>query len=285
MGLTITYKDELGTVTMQGGGCDCPLRITAIEGLGLVAREYNSAVYSGYDGQQTLGSRAAARSITLALEVQSRNAAECVRDALRVFGQSGMLYIKNEDLDRRIYCSQVQIPDVTRVLRGNIATFAVQFVCDNPFFEDADDTVVPLYRRTKLLKSPFVLPAVFGEIVLGGNIEIKGTTSVEPVISIYYPKALEGVESIILTNQTTGKSVQLDYAPCANETVTIDIKNRKVDSSLNGNLINYLTKDTFLGDFVLARGKNIISVNVGDVTSGFTIECKYNNLYSEAVIV
>ena len=196
-----------------------------------------------------------------------------------------MLYIKSEELDRRIYCNQIQLPDVTRVLRGKIATFSVQFVCDNPFFEDIDDTVVALYKRTKRLETPFSLPAVFGEIVLGGNIEIKGGVSVEPVISIYYPTALEEVESIILTNETTGKRVQLDYAPKGEESVTVDIKNRKIVSSTNGNIINYLSKDTFLGDFVLERGVNLISLSVGDLTPDFTVECRYNNLYNEAVIV
>ena len=126
---------------------------------------------------------------------------------------------------------------------------------------------------------------MFGEIALGGKIEIKGTISVEPVITVYYPTEIEGSESIILTNDTTGKSVQLDYAPTAEETITIDIKNRKVVSNISGNIINHLSDDTFLGDFVLVRGVNVISVNVGDVTSDFTIECRYNNLYSQAVIV
>lgn len=285
MGLTLTYKNDLGTVIMQGGGQDSPLRITAIEGMGLVTREYNTAVYSGHDGQETLNSRAAARSITIALEVIDKNAADIVYSALDVLGKSGMLYIENKDLSRRIKCSQVQIPDVARVLRGQIATFAVQFICDSPFFEDRNDTVLPLYKRTKLLSTPFALPTMFGEIALGGKIEIKGTISVEPVITVYYPTEIEGSESIILTNDTTGKSVQLDYAPKAEETITIDIKNRKVVSNISGNIINHLSDDTFLGDFVLVRGVNVISVNVGDVTSDFTIECRYNNLYSQAVIV
>ena len=284
MSLTLTYKNELGTVLMQGGGTSS-LRITAIEGMGPVTREYNAAVYAGYDGQETLGSRAAARTITIALELTGKNISHEVRKNLDILSQSGMLYIKNEDLDRRIYCSQVQIPDVTRVLKGQIATFAVQFVCDSPYFEDAEDTVVPLYKRTKLLNTPFTLPTTFGEIILGGRIEVNGNISTEPTITMYYPESLEGVESIILTNDTTGKTIRLDYTPQADDTVTVDIKNRKITSSASGNIINYLTDDSFLGDFVLVRGINVISVNVGDITSGFTMECRCNNLYNEAVIV
>ncbi len=285
MGLTLTYKNELGKVLMQGGGQESPLRITGIDGIGLVHREYETAIYSGYDGQETLGSRVAARSITVAVEVEDKDAVQVVRHTLNVLSQGGKLCIKDGDLERCIMCNQVHVSEAKRVLRGQILTFAVQFVCDNPFFEDAHDTVVPLYKRIKRIETPFALPAMFGEIVLGGNIEIKGAISVEPIITIHYPTELEGAESIILTNETTGKSVRLDYAPSADETITIDIKTRKVASSISGNIINHISTDTFLGDFVLVKGINVISVNVGDITPDFTIECKYNNLYNEAVIV
>ncbi len=285
MSLTITYKNELGMVTMQGGGDASSFRITAIEGLGLVSREYSTAVYSGYDGQETLSSRAEARTITIGLEVMDKDVTKAVRSALQVLGREGTLYIKSENTDRRIRCSQVYAPDITRVLRGEIATFALQLVCDSPYFEDGTDTVVPLYQRTKLLETPFTLPAVFGNIVVGATVRILGTISVEPIITLYYPSALEGIESIVIRNETTGASIQLDYAPQADDTVTIDIKNRRISSSVSGNLINYLSEDTFLGDFVLVYGVNILSVDLGDVTSGFTIECRYNNLYNEAVIV
>ena len=253
--------------------------------MGLVSREYNAAKYSGYDGQDTYSSRAEARSITIAVEILGRNIAQTARDTLSVLSQSGTLYIKNEDLDRRIYCNQVQLPEVSRVLRGHIAKFVVQFVCDNPFFEDREDTVVPLYERTKLLSTPFTLPAMFGDIVIGGKAEVSGAISTEPVITMHYPKALDGAEGVTLLNETTGKFIKLDYAPKDDDTVMIDIKNRKITSSESGNLINFLSNDSFLGDFVLARGVNVISLDLGDIASDFTIECKYNNLYSEAVIV
>lgn len=285
MSLTLRYENELGTVVMCGGGSTSFLRITAIEGLGLVTREYNTAVYSGYDGQETLSSKAVARSITVALELASTSAAERIREVLRVFGSAGMLYIEEGSVKRRIYCSQVQLSDITRVLRGQIGTFAVQLVCDNPFFEDAEDTVVALYKKTKRLSTPFTLPTDFGTLTLGGRIEIKGAVSVEPIITLYYPLALAAEESVTLTNETTGKRIRLDYAPQQGDTVTLDIKNRKVLSTVGGNLISRLSDDSFLGDFVLTRGINVISVDVGDVTAGFTVECRYNNLYSEAVVV
>ncbi|MBQ9736969.1 MAG: phage tail family protein [Clostridia bacterium] len=284
MSMEMKFKNALGEVVLNGDSCG-EFRICEVEGLGPVLNEYITAVYSNYDGQETLSQRAMPRAVTMRLEVASSNSAKTLRDAFRVLGQKGTLYIKTDEFERRICCSQIQIPDVKRVLKGQIATFTMQLICDSPYFEDAEDKVEPLYKRTKLLSTPFTLPTAFGEIVLGSKLRIDGSIATEPVITLHYPEALETAESIVLTNETTGKTIRLDYAPQQNDTVTVDIKSRKITSSIAGNIINYLADDSFLGDFVLVRGLNIISVNVGDVTAGFTAECRYNNLYSEAVIV
>ena len=283
--LTITYTNSNGTVKMQGGGASSPLRITEIDGLGLTEREYSVAVYANYDGQNTFNSRAVARTITIALELCGKDISAIIRSAINVFSKSGTLRITDEHTDRKITCHQVQMPELSRVLKGQILAFVIQFVCDSPFFEDAEDSILPLYQREKLISSPFSLPCMFGKITAGANIEIRGGISVEPIISIYCPQAFEGVENIIVSNETTGKVIKLDYAPSDNEKIVIDVKNRKITSSKNGNIINYLTEDTFIGDFVLAPGLNILTVNIGDTTSGFAIECQYNNLYNEAVII
>ncbi len=281
--MTLTYKNNYGTVTMYGNG-EGSIHICAIEGLGVVANEYNAASYTGQNGQKTLSARALPRSITLSLEVTGENINSTLREALRVLSREGVLYITDTDLNRRIFCNQVQIPDVERILKGRITTLAVQFVCDNPYFEDGEDTVLPLYSREKLLASPFALPCMFGKITTGAEIKNSGDEVAEPQISIYCTNAFSGAESIIISNITTGRQICLEYALQSDDTVLIDVKNRRITSSKSGNLLNYLSDNTFLGDFVLERGVNLIEVDLGDVTSGFTIECRYTNHYREAVI-
>ncbi len=284
MSLKMRYKNKLGEVVMHGSG-NSELRILGVEGLGLVEREYSTAVFPGYDGQQTLNSRAVARTVNIILEAIGGNAEYIVKNALKVFGESGVLYIENGETQRRICCSQIYIPDITRVLRKRIASFAVQLICDNPYFEDADDTVVSLFRREKLLSTPFTLPAAFGRIVLGADINVSGSIPAEPVITMYYPKALAGKEYVLITNRATGKAIRIDYQPQTDDTVVVDIKNRMVTSSISGNIINCISDETFLGDFTLAKGYNFITVDAGDIAPDFTVECRYNNLYSEAVVI
>ncbi len=284
MSLKMIYKNELGEVVMHGAGTS-ELRVIGVEGLGLVEKEYRTAVFPGYNGQQTLGSRAVARTINIVLEAIGSDAEEVVRNALKVLGENGVLYIENGEIQRRIRCNQVYIPDVTRVLKKRIASFAVQLICDNPYFEDAIDTVVPIYHRDKLLATPFSLPAAFGRIVLGADINVRGAIPAEPVITLYYPVALVGEEYVEIINKTTGKTIRIEYKPQNNDTVVVDIKNRTVTSSVSGNIISCISDETFLGDFVLEEGNNFLMVEGGDITPDFTVECRYNNLYSEAVIV
>lgn len=284
MGLELRYTNDLGEVVIYGDG-QGSVRLCGFEGFGPVDNEYNSVVYAGYDGQETISQRAIARTITMALELNCNNKAKMAKNIFEVLSKPGVLYINSQNLDRRISCTQTKVSDIKRVLKGQITTFAVQLICDSPYFEDAKDTVVPLYQRTKLLSTPFALPTMFGDIVIGSTIEILGTASVEPTITMYYPKELSGAENITITNKTTGKAIVLDYAPKADEVVTIDVKKRKIIGSISGNIINCLSTDTFLGDFVLKRGLNVLTIDAGDVSSGFLVKCTYNNLYGEAVII
>ncbi len=284
MGLLVKYKNSLGTVEMCGDICR-DIRVTSIEGLGLSEKEYDVAIFSGYDGQETVFSRALPRYITIGMEFFSKNQTELVKNTLKILSQPGYLFIEEDGFSRKIFCNQIKAPAPERVLKGQISTLVVQFICDNPFFEDGQDNRIPLYKRTKNLFGTFSLPMAFGETIMGETIINFGDFPVEPIIAINCNKKLEVEETVTIANKTTGKRIQFTYMPQGNDEITIDIKNRMIFSNTLGNLINNLSDDSFLGDFVLILGANDISVLVGDAASGFAVECRFSNLYNEAVIV
>ncbi len=280
----IEYKNSIGSVIMQGNSASL-LRVIAAEGLGIAQREYTAAVFADYDGQETVTSRALPRCITLSTEICGKDISAQLHRVLRILSAPGYLYLGDKTANRRIFCSQTKIPDPVRVLKGKISTLAVQFVCDNPYFEDATETCIALYKRTKELSTPFTLPGMTGTTTTGAELFNKGDISAEPIIRIICPMALDSAESVVISNLTTGKKLQFSCTPGEGEEIVIDIPNRKIYGSSIGNMLGFLSDDSFLGDFVLAPGGNILTVAVGDVTSGFTVECTYNNLYSEAVEV
>ena len=76
----------------------------------------------------------------------------------------------------------------------------------------------------------------------------------------------------------------------ADETVTIDIPNRTItsdqpsDENQNGNLINYISDDTFLSAFQLSLGTNHIKAVDHNQSANFDVVCEYSNKYIEAVV-
>lgn len=282
--LKLTYISKNGTAELWGGG-KSPLRVTEIEGLGLAEKEYQTASFAGYDGQETISARYLQRSITVSGDVQSGSAREALSKAVEILMESGYLYITDGDFKRRIYCNQTAFPDAKRVLRGKIATFAIQFVCDSPFFEDAENTVVALYKRQNNIPMPFTLPRAFTTTVTGASVNVSSRTAVEPVIEIRFSKAAAADETIAITNKTTDKKISLAHTPVKGEIITVDIKNRSIVSSANGNIIDELTDDTFLSDFKLIYGENEITVSVGSIYSGITVGCEFNNSYASALII
>ena len=284
--LKLTYKNKYGSVEMAGGGKGSPLRITNIEGLGLAEMEHTTVSYAGSDGQETVSSRALPRSITVSGDVCATSAAKELRRAVGIVCEPGYLYISDGgEMQRRIFCSQTVFPDAERILQGKIAAFAMQFVCDNPFFEDAEDTAAKLYSRTKNLSTTFTLPCTFGSTSTGASIMIDSRRSIEPIIKIYTPVSTSSAETVTITNAATGKSIKLALTYTAGDVLTIDVKNRTVVSTKLGNIADKLSDDTYLGEFRLIGGKNTITAAVGSISSRVTIECVYNNQYDEAMII
>ncbi len=284
MKINVFFKNELGMIpfseTVHG-----KIKLTEILGLGLVDKEYRTVVFYGYNGQETVYERALPRTVTLGVEFCMENLRATVENFLRVIGKPGYLYIETEHFSRKIFCNQVKVSDENRILLGEITNIVVQFVCDSPFFEDSEEHNVPLYKRTKNLSTPFSLPCCFGTVVTSVVIDNQGSYDIEPVVRIFCGQTIADAERIVVKNITTDKKICIDYIPGENEEILIDIKNRRVSSNVLGNISDKLSDDTFLGDFVFVPGINRIETFIGNAASGFMAECRYTNLYSEAMLV
>ncbi len=285
MALTLTYKNKIGEVIMYGGG-NHTIRIKEIAGLGTVGFEYVGAVYTGCDGQKTLSKRALPRTLTIAVDIGGSDALKELRRVTDIMSEAGMLYISDGcSLSRRIYCDRCEIPDVERRVRGKVCSLTVQFICDSPYFEDAEDTEVPIYRRIKKLSTEFSLPCEFGAVTSQNTAFSEGSVATEPKITIKFTRDAEKEENITVTNVTNGAKISFGYMPRAGDTVCADIADRRLVSSRYGDITDTLSDDTYLNDFYLERGKNILNVSVGDVQSGVMVACVFNNKYFEAAVI
>lgn len=282
--LNLKYKSGRGEVRLSGDS-SAIFRITETDGFGVAERSYNTATYTGSDGQSTISSKYLPRTITLSGDIVSDDIRTEFSRAVDIMSEPGYLYVSDGGADRRIYCNQMNFPDINRILRGKIASFAVQFVCDSPYFEDAADTEIPIYRRIKNLSTPFTLPAVFGTTAAENTAFNIGSAAVEPVIAIRFTKTLSSAETVKVTNSTTGASVSFLYTPHSGDVVKIDIPGRRLTSSRLGTITEQLSDDTYLSDFRLERGRNVIGVSVGDAQSGAVVACIFNNKYLESAVI
>lgn len=274
--MEIVYKNSLGQVTFYGGSSSGIFRITQITGLGITDKKFTVISYPGRAGQKTTQTTDGARVITLAGDIYL-DGSEAFHTALRVLYSPGEIVINGT---RKIgcYCNVFQPGDRNGLYR----TFTMQLTCDSPYFTDPVNTVVGLFGVENHLVSPFTFPLVVSSRTTGATIIVAGDIKVEPVLHITdLAHASSHVGQLQITNVTTGQHITLNYSPTGNEIVTIDIPNRKIYNGSGTNLLGYISDDTFLNDFWLAVGQNIIEC--GSTITTINVACEYSNNYIEAV--
>lgn len=163
-------------------------------------------------------------------------------------------------------------------------TEAIRFTAHNPVWYDpaARATVFASEASTSdELVFPITFPIEFATFGGSTSVAYEGTWIEYPTLVLTGP-----IVGPVITNQTTGHSITLDYSIASGETVTIVLYGRKtITNQLGANLLNTISADSDLTEFSLAPdpiapgGVNVISVG-GSGTSGLsTVAITYYNRY------
>lgn len=293
--LHITYQNENGKLDFKGGNGRNSWRILEIDGLGIAPKSFNTAQYPATVGQRTLSETTGARTITIQCDVNSiashyggtsSNRWE-ISKALKILNEPGTLLISDGTRVRKISARCVEAVQGER--HGGYSVFAMQFVCDYPYFEDKDTSKVPLFKIEHLLKSTFTLPCMFTRRIAKADVINIGDVDTEPIIRIRlnggtYNGTAGTPGTLIIRNESTKQEIELNLGDAENTTeVTVDIPNRKIYSQDNKNLIHHLAPTSFLSDFWLQKGQNLIGVD-NYISESCVVECEFSNKYIEAVI-
>lgn len=293
--LNITYQNENGKLDFKGGCGRHAWRILEIEGLGLTSKSFNTAQYPATVGQRTLSETIGARTISIQCDVNSiashygntpSNRWE-ISKALKILNEPGTLLISDGVRTRKINARCVEAVQGER--HGGYSVFAIQFVCDYPYFEDKETTKVPLFKVEHLLKSTFTLPCMFTRRTTKANVINIGDVDTEPIIRIRlnggtYNGTAGTPGTLVIRNETTKQEIELNLQDAeSTKEVIVDIPNRKIYSQDNKNLIHHLAPTSFLSDFWLQKGQNLIGVD-NYISESCVVECEFSNKYIEAVI-
>lgn len=271
---TFEYKNDIGTLTI-GGGKNAVWNATDVTGLGLVDKNVTSVTFAGEHGRLTTDSVLKERTITISGDIISDDLTGEITRAVGILSREGDIVVNGY---RLIHCENISFPDPKRV--GGIAKFTIQFVCDQPYFGETELISTPVLEVADHLAEEFILPMTFSTITTYGQIDVKGEQETPPVI--YITNLGDEVhESVTLINESTGKSITLNYFPEKYEVVEIDIDKRCVTSSTTGDKLSCLSPETRLSEFYLKYGENKIKLkdNFDDVN----VTVKYRNKYGSAI--
>lgn len=290
--MKMIIKNEFGSFEL-GGGCNSSARIQSIVGLGLPTKEPERINFSGQAGQLTKSVRDLSRTITVAFDFNG-----CQKEIERLYK---ILYYPVELVftfgtrRRKISARCINPQEVESIMYQKLYRYAIQFVCDNPYFSDFYNTKIAVFNRENQFPNVseegnwyVQLPAVATVRTIAANILNSGEIGVYPIIHIYNSAGqialMSEFSGIIITNESTGAKIELDYSPADGEEITIDLASRKITSDISGNIINCISDDTNLSKFFLELGNNKITCENLTGSGNLSAVVEYTNNYAMAVV-
>lgn len=279
--MNFTLYNEMGSFKLFGSAAE-GFSVCAVSGLEPVSQTRTLETYIGEDGCVENSSQYGQRVITISgdLKIKGNSKTE-IRNAMRVLSKRCMLTIDTEDKKR---CINVDAATFTLGKKyGKYQTFVIQLMCDYPHFTDEYINEGVLFQKELLLSKDSVFPTVLSKRISSCTLENDGDLKVYPVITITKKDEVIRKNKILIKNETTGKEILLDKTMTYEEVIVVDIKNRKITSSTEGNILGTLSIYSSLADFDCDIGENLISVFLDGDQTGMEIKISHFNEYLEAI--
>ncbi len=296
----LIFKNNLGEITFSGSG-NSEISVREISGLGTPDKVYRTQEYLDFDGQVTVSSHFAPRTITISFDIVGGNISQKTAEIYRILSQNGTLYTFFDNSQRRIEVNQISVDSFIRH-GSRFRSFAVQFICDNPYFSDHS----PIYESCYETLGNIVYdeeseswnldgPSVWGThsndklLINSGDIKSYPTFT---ICSSGSAADSNGFEILRVNPYNSSEVIQkfsLNYPLSDGETVTVCFDSRSngnirsVTNNLGQNLLSYRSEDSSLSDFWIEPGANRIILN--NLSSGNSISASisYENQYIEGV--
>lgn len=288
----LTLYNEFGKIEF---GYKYNYRIREITGLEAVNKTFNVITYSDENGQETQSFVTGSRAITIAgtIKTSGNNLLEDLKRSMhRIIHHLPLtLEVHTHRVSRKIQVNQV-VYEPKETFGNLFAYFTLQLICDKPWFNDLNPTVIDMSEYIDL-----ITPTTGGIVELPAVWSTRGTSDMKiinsgdeisrPKISMFAIRALldapEGDTHITLRNDSTKQFITLEnYKPAPGETISVDTYERTVTSSINGSIDKWLSDDSFLSDFWLQLGENVLSIENTNTDINLATQLEYENNYAEA---
>lgn len=168
-------------------------------------------------------------------------------------------------------CYTDDLPVFTKLNKSNYR-FVINITIPGFFWEDMKTRSKYVSIKEDMVHDAFILPMVFTKMYNFADIINYGDVETEPVITVT-SLAQSEENTVTIYNQTTGKSIGINYILSEGEVITFDHANGNITSNINGNVVNSLIKTSEF--WSLEQGKNVVSCPNGNVQ----VMVKYKSLY------
>ena len=273
--MKLTYENERGKVVMCGGGADI-FNIVEIRGLALPENDIDSVYYPNVAGCVVKSSIPQERMITISADAKDKTGKN-ISYAMSVFSMPGTITISEQGKSRKISARCVSFD--TNKRKGIYVPFVLQLMAEDPYFTDIYDTNLVVNEREKKLSSQFVLPCALSLRKAEVMLINKGDVAIEPIITLTSYSGAVCPEGIVIKNLNNESVIKLNTDILPGEEITVDIKNRRVTSSLYGNYISRLANETSISDFIVDLGVSTLRITADDIAGDFCAQCTFNNRY------
>ncbi len=276
--MQIEYTSKLGKITMYGDG-EHEISLCELSGLEPVKKSRSIHSFVSEDGVYCDNEYSSQRTITLMGDIKGGN--EKAGELARAFSAEGMLTIQRGRKTRIIKVNSSEL--VTDYKYSPIIGFTLKLTCDYPHFTDGTVLDTYIFKIEKKLARDFVFPGVFSERTSGGMLINSGDVGIYPVIKITSHNRDISENNILIENKSTEASILIEKSIAPEEEIVIDLKNRTVESSVDGNILSRLNLYTALSEFICECGENEIAVTVGGAQKGIEAVITHCNEYAEAL--
>lgn len=280
--MILTYRNQRGSLQIGG---QSPFCASEVRGLGLVKKRFKTIQY--IDGaKETIAETSEPRTVEVSGTVTSQALSCELSRASKLLSIPGTLYVYGKSGKRKIFCRadafDVSIKDESR------AGFTISFTAYDPMFKDLDKTQAAIYTKSRLLSGTFTLPAMLSQRNSRAGVVVLGDTKTEPkiIITTVHAGGAGGDETgFEIINHTTQQRIRIHRAAQTGEVITVDIPNRKIISSLEGDITGAaLDPSCRLGSFYLDCGTNDIEVINHNTGAQVGVVCQFSNQYAEAFV-
>ena len=278
--MKLTYENKRGKVVMNGGGGE-GFNIIEVTGLSLPENDMDIVYYPNVPGRKTESSTPLERIITLSGDIFDRTNKKMER-AINVLSRPGNIVINSNGKVRKIKARCISFEPNKK--RGAYIPFTAQFVADNPYFTDVDETKVYVFRREGKIVSQFALPCVVSTRRTEADIINRGDSAIEPIFELSSINGAVCPGGITIRNRENGNEIKLLCDLLESEVITVDVENRKITSNKRGNLISVMADETSISRFSIDGDISTVEIVVKDVTGSFYAVCRYFNKYLYALI-